>query len=246
MRGNPCILYGLGALGLGLTGFVTGDFALQWQPVPKDIAFHAPLAYLSAGLLVLGGLACLWPRISAWGSLGLGVMFAFWVVALHLPGALANADKIGAWNAPAESWALSLGGLAGWALAKRPDLAAPARRLFGLGPVIFGLAHFGYAQFTASMVPAWLPARLAFAYITGMGQMAAGLSLISGILSRLAATLLTAMYATFVLILHLPRVVGAPGERIEWTMLFIALSLTGAAWNVRGSFLSGASGATGP
>jgi hypothetical protein len=28
-------------------------------------------------------------------------------------------------------------------------------------------------------------------------------------------------------------VIAAPDERIEWTMLFIAVSLTGAAWIVR-------------
>ena len=56
---------------------------------------------------------------------------------------------------------------------------------------------------------------------------------ISGLLARLAATLLAAMYATFVLILHAPRVAATPTARIEWTMLFIALSLTGAAWIVR-------------
>jgi hypothetical protein len=50
---------------------------------------------------------------------------------------------------------------------------------------------------------------------------------------RLAATLLAVMYGGFALILHLPRVVAAPEARIEWTMLFIAVSLAGAAWAVR-------------
>jgi uncharacterized membrane protein YphA (DoxX/SURF4 family) len=99
--------------------------------------------------------------------------------------------------------------------------------------VIFGLAHFGYARFTASMAPGFYPAPLFWAYLTGACQMAGGLALISGVLPRLAATLLAAMYAVFALTLHLPRVIAAPDERIEWTMLFIALSMTGAAWIVR-------------
>ncbi len=44
---------------------------------------------------------------------------------------------------------------------------------------------------------------------------------------------LAAMYGLFALILHLPRVIAAPDQRIEWTMLLIALSLAGAAWNLR-------------
>jgi hypothetical protein len=43
------------------------------------------------------------------------------------------------------------------------------------------------------------------------------------------------MYATFVLILHIPRVMADPASRLEWTMMFVALSLTGAAWIVRSS-----------
>lgn len=228
------LIYGLGAIGLGVLGFVVGDFALQWQPVPKGVAGREILAYLSAALLLAGGLATVWSRTAAWGALGLGVMYGVWVVALHMPNALANRpNDLAAWNAVAEALALALGGLAGWGIAHRPDWGERAGRLFGLCPVIFGLAHFGYAKFTASMIPAWLPAPLFFAYLTGACHMAGGLALIAGVVPRLAATLLAAMYATFALILHLPRVIAAPGERIEWTMLFIAVSLTGAAWIVR-------------
>jgi uncharacterized membrane protein YphA (DoxX/SURF4 family) len=227
-------IYGLGALGLGAVGLAVGDFALQWQPVPKDVPAREALAYLSAALLVLGGLATLWRRTSAWGALSLGILYGVWVVALHLPTALAGKPAdIASWNAVAEAMALSLGGLVGWGVLHRPAWAEMGRRLFGLCPVIFALAHFGYAQFTASMVPAWLPAPLFWAYLTGAGHLAGGVALIAGVLPRLAATLLAAMYATFALILHLPRVIATPGERIEWTMLFIAVALSGAAWCVR-------------
>jgi uncharacterized membrane protein len=232
--GRTRLIYGLGAVGLGIVGFVVSDFALQWQPVPKGIAGRETLAYVSAALLVAGGLATIWSRTAAWGALALGVMFGIWVAALHIPNALANRpNDIGSWNAVAELSALALAGLVGWGAVHRPDLAERGVRLFGLCPVIFGLAHFGYATFTASMIPGWLPAPLFWAYLTGTCHMLGGLALITGVVPRLAATGLAAMYATFALILHLPRVIAAPGERIEWTMLFIAVSLTGAAWVVR-------------
>ncbi len=228
------LIYGLGAVGLGILGFVVGDFAMQWQPVPKDIAGRETLAYISAALLVAGGLATIWSRTAAGGALVLGVMFGAWVAVLHVPNALANRpNDIGSWNAVAELSALALAGLIGWGMVHRPDLAQRGVRLFGLWPVIFGLAHFGYAKFTASMVPGWLPAPLLWAYLTGACHMVGGLALIAGVVPRLAATGLAAMYATFALILHLPRVIASPDVRIEWTMLFIALSLTGAAWIVR-------------
>jgi len=230
------LIYGLGAVGLGLLGFVVGDFALQWQPVPKDVPGRETLAYVSAALLVAGGLAAIWPRTAAWGALALGIMFGVWVAALHVPNALTNRpNDIGSWNAVAELSALTLGGLVGWGAVNRPDLAERGVRLFGLCPVIFGLAHFGYAKFTASMVPGWLPAPLFWAYLTGTCHMLGGLALIAGVVPRLAATGLAAMYATFALILHLPRVIASPDVRIEWNMLFIAVSLAGAAWIVASS-----------
>lgn len=227
------VVYGLGALALGVLGLAVGDFALQWQPVPKDIAFRAELARLSASLLFVFGLATIWRRTSAVGSFSLGMSYGIWVVVLHMPVALADASQVASWNAVAEALALSLSGLVGWAVVARPDLAPIGRRLFGLCPVIFGLAHFGYAKFTASMVPGWLPAPLFWAWFTGAAHMAGGLALVAGVQTRLAATLLAAMYGAFALILHLPRVIAAPDSQIEWTMLSIAISLAGAAWTVR-------------
>jgi len=56
---------------------------------------------------------------------------------------------------------------------------------------------------------------------------------VSGVQARLAATLTAAMMATFVVLLHLPRVIGSPTSQFEWTMLAVASSLTGAALLVR-------------
>lgn len=224
------LIYGLGAIGLGVLGLVVGDFALQWQPVPKGVPAREILAYVSAAILIVGGVAAIWSRTAPWGALALGVMYSVWVVLLHIPNALSvQPNDIASWNAVAELSAMGLGGLIGWGAVHRPAWAEMAQSLFGLCPVIFALAHFGYAAFTASMIPGWLPAPLFWAYFTGACQLAGGLALIVGFRPRLAATMLSVMYGGFALILHLPRVVGAPGERIEWTMLFVAVSMAGAA-----------------
>jgi hypothetical protein len=43
------------------------------------------------------------------------------------------------------------------------------------------------------------------------------------------------MLSSWVLILHIPRVVAAVGDRHEWDTLFLAVAQTGAAWIVAGS-----------
>jgi len=49
----------------------------------------------------------------------------------------------------------------------------------------------------------------------------------------LGAAVLAAMMALFALLVHVPRVFESPGDQLEWIMLGVALSLSGAAWLVR-------------
>jgi len=233
------IPYALGALLLGILGFVTGDFALQWQPVPAGVPLRVPLAYLSAAVLVAGGSAVLWRKTLRVGALVLGLFYGIcWVVLLQLPRVLAHLSDVSVWLGFGESLTHACGGLVAWAMydtdASRRRLVVRVLRVaFGACLLIFGLSHFVYAQFTATMIPSWLPAPFFWVYLTGSGHLAAGVSMISGVLTRLAATLVAAMLACFVVLLHLPRVLAAPTSRVEWTMLGVATSLTGAAWIIR-------------
>ena len=230
-------LYAIAAILLGIVTFVFGDFAMQWQPVPKGIGMRTQLVYLSGALLVIGGAMILSRRWERRGALLLAALYGFWVVFLHLPPAFASAGHIGAWNGPAEITFITMGGvalLAASAGQMRRTLALIARILAGVSAIVFGCAHFNYIKFTASMVPAWVPPSQVFwAWATGAGHLAAGLALVSGIQARLAATLLTGMMASFVVLLHIPRVIGAPSQHVEWIMLAISSALTGAAWLVR-------------
>jgi uncharacterized membrane protein YphA (DoxX/SURF4 family) len=101
----------------------------------------------------------------------------------------------------------------------------------GVCLLMFGLAHFLYLGFTASMVPAWLPGGQKFwAVLTGAAHLAAGVALLSGIKARLAANLLTVMFASFSVLVHLPLLIANPHSHLNWVMNAINLALTGAAW----------------
>ena len=43
-------------IGLGILGFIYGDFALVWQPVPAWVPARQALACLSAAIELAGGL----------------------------------------------------------------------------------------------------------------------------------------------------------------------------------------------
>ena len=116
-----------------------------------------------------------------------------------------------------------------------------ARVVFGLTCVFYGSSHFNYADYTASMVPTWLPSRLGFAYFTGLSYMAAGVAIILGILPRLAATLVAIMMSLFGLLVWVPSFFAHPKPswatplRNEWSELEVNLLLAAAAWIVADS-----------
>jgi len=231
------LTYAVGLILLGAVGVWFQDFAMQWQPVPAGIGMRTQLAYLAGALLAIGGVLLLVPRLEHAAALLLTVFIGLWTLALNLPVALANAGSIGAWNSPAEITFMTMGAFSLYANGvtgnSRSIMLRVARMLAGAAAIVFGFAHFNYAEFTASMVPAWIPYQLFWAYATGAGHLAAGLALVSGIKARLAATCLAGMMGSFVVLLHIPRVFAAPDQHVEWIMLAIATSLTGSALAIR-------------
>lgn len=226
--------YALGAIGLGIASLIAHDFAFQWQPVPERIPAREMLALASGAILVAGGLAATW-RSAGLARLILPIFYLLWVIALHLP-VVAGEPTVASLLGVAEILALASGGAMLAGERGPPWLPQAALIAFGLSALVFGLSHFAYAEFTAKMVPGWIPAPLFWAYATGAGHALAGLAILSGIKGRLAATALAGMCGSFVVLLHAPRVFAAPDSRFEWTMLCVALSLTGAALLIRRAF----------
>jgi len=62
-----------------------------------------------------------------------------------------------------------------------------ARMLFAVSLLPIGLSHLIYVKETAELVPAWLPYRVGWAYLTGAGQMACGLGVLFSVYARAAA-----------------------------------------------------------
>jgi uncharacterized membrane protein YphA (DoxX/SURF4 family) len=231
------LTYAVGAILLGVVGICFHEFAMQWQPVPAGIGMRTQLAYLAGALLAVGGAMLLAPKLERAGALLLTVFIGLWMLVLNLPGAIASASHIGAWNSPAEIAFMTSGALALFASGvtgnSRPALLLAARLLAGVSAIVFGLAHFNYIDFTASMVPGWIPYKTFWAGATGAGHLAAGLALVSGVKARLGAACEAAMMGSFVVLLHLPRVIAAPDQHVEWIMLGVSTLLTGAALLVR-------------
>jgi uncharacterized membrane protein YphA (DoxX/SURF4 family) len=228
------------ALGLGVLGFITGDFALNWQPVPPSVPGRTMLAYLIAGLFLFLGAGLLVDRYRHQFTIAIAVAFLVWAVLLHGPGVVVDPLNVLPWLGFTERLQVAAGALMlaatqvpGTPFARRGMLIG--RISFGACLPIFGISHWAYPQFTADMIPAFIPAHLFWAYFTGVGHFAAGVAILANVLPRVAAILFAVMVSGFVLLLHVPRVIGEPASRSEWTMLVIAMTMTAAAWCAAGS-----------
>jgi uncharacterized membrane protein YphA (DoxX/SURF4 family) len=235
-------VYGLGVMAMGLVCLTWGAFD-PGQPAPKDLPDRTALAYAAAGFMLMAGAAVEWRRTAAWGAAALTGYFAIIVVVLmNSRLVLAHAAEFGAYSGLAEQLAIAAGGLIVYAANARIDAALAARltRLgqltFGVCALLFGGAHFFYMNLTAPLVPKWLPPSQVFwAYATGIGHIAAGVAILTGFQSRLAAILLTVMYASFTPLVHLPMLLADHSAYVNWTENALNLALTGVAWVVADS-----------
>jgi uncharacterized membrane protein YphA (DoxX/SURF4 family) len=245
------VVFAVALVGLGVLGLGSGDFAYLWQPVPTWAVGHPLLAYASGALLLACGAGLLWPRTVARASLALILYGAASMLLVHAPRIVKEPKTEGEWFGLGEvativagAWIL-LAGAAPVAVGRwRKALVGErgvrlARILFALALPSFGLSHFVYAKTTAEMVPSWLPGHLAWAYFTGAAHMAAGLGILVGVLPRLAAALEALMVGVFLLTVNVPALVGKPGGRWEWTEVFVASVIGGAAFLVAQSYRGG-------
>jgi uncharacterized membrane protein len=244
------ILFAVGMIGLAILALVYGDFALQWQPVPAWIPARATLAYISGIIMLAGGVGMLSERTA---TLSVRILFPYllaWWLLLKVPSVVSAPRVAVNWLGCGEIAVLLAGG---WVLFAQLSGVRPpgllrfavgdkavrnARFLFGVALLPIGLSHFVYATQTAALVPAWLPARTGWAYLTGAGHVAAGIGVVFSIYPRLAAAMEAGMLSVFTMLVWIPAVVAAPTTRFPWTAFIISWAITAGAWVVAASISS--------
>lgn len=217
-------LVGFGVIGLYFHHSLDGLEPFQLRP---------PAVWLNGVVLLAGGLGLVWTRIAPKVALALWILLTL-LFFVHAPGLVADPGNAVRWVSALEV----LGLLAACMLIAAPDRAdcrLAARMGVGLMLIVFGAVHWMYVGAIAGMIPDWMPGREIWPWITGAANIAAGLSLISGIKATTASALVGAMFASWIVLVHLPRLLAAPGDRSEWVACALAFALTGVAWTVHGA-----------
>jgi len=231
------------AISIAFFGFqylLYGRFTGGLPPVPPWTPGGRVLAYVLGAALILAGLSIATPWKARLSATGLAVLFLLCVLFLHSVHASAilynGVDRTRAFEALALSamafvlvgiLPLEVGFLGPRNILNK--LVMFGRMLFTISMIVFGVQHFMYAPFIASLIPSWIPGHLFWAYFTGSALIVAGLSVATGIFAALAAALLGIMFFLWVLVLHAPRVVAQPRNGDEWTSAFVALAFAGGS-----------------
>ena len=241
-------LFALALASVAILSFRYGDF------VPLGPAFTAWIparefwVYASALLLLVCSAGLCLRRLAMASAATVAVYEALWT-AVCAVAVFSKPRSIGAWYGVCEAAAPLIGAWILYAMLRwqsrkaHSGLASDAalrvaQALFGLTCIFYGWSHFPYADYTASMIPAWLPAHKGLAYFTGACHVAAGIGLVVGVLPRLAATLEATMMSLFGLLVWVPSFFAVPKPdwatplSNEWSELVVNLVLAAAAWMV--------------
>ena len=236
--GRICFAIGIGAFGIQY--LLYGRFVGGLAPVPPWTPGGAVFSYVVGIFLIAAaaGIAVLWyPRLFAILVGGFFLLSVLFLHTWHFRAVVTQGtDRTRALEPLAmAAAAFTLAGTFSQTAAAESRADAPAhflirsgRFVFAFTMIIFGLQHFEYAAFIATLIPAWIPAHLFWVYFTGIGFIAAAVAISLKVFGRLAAMSLGLMFLLWFLMLHLPRVFAALHNGDEWSSAFVALNLAGA------------------
>ena len=235
-------------IGIGLMGLIQGDFAPIWQQIPEGLAGSRWLAYLCAFVSLGCGLGLLLRRTAAPAARVLFVFLFLWMLLVDGRFIVQAPLTEGSYQMTGETavivaaawvlyaWFATDGDRRQIGFAVGDRGVRLARILYGLALIAFGLSHFVYLELTTPLVPAWLPAHVFWAYFTGATFTVAGLAVISGVWSRLAAALSAWQIGLFTLIVWVPILAAGNVSAQHWIETVDSWVLTAAAWVVVDSY----------
>jgi uncharacterized membrane protein len=197
----------------------------KWLPARLFIAYFVGVAHLAAALSFVAR------RCIRWSAFFLALMFALFVLLLHLPGAIRHPDLRIAWIVSVRETTFAMGALAlfmsqmkdRWPVSAN-RFATIARLWTGFVLIFFGIENLLYPAFSPGVpdtkpTASWVPLPHAVAYLTGALLIGFGIAMFIRKYAGPAATLAGLLMLLLTVALYVPDffvVRGVP----EWVTAF--------------------------
>lgn len=239
-------LYGLATVAFGILDLIWGQFERTHQPMQtlvEHIPGHQFFAYMAAAWMIAAGLAMLWRRSARMGAAASAIIYSAFAASFLLQ--VFNAIQAGG-----SRMNIAFGFL--FSISQAVFLIAPTailytllapndfvseeravsvvRWILGLPSIFFGLAHLIGLRFFAILVPHWLPFGTAWAALTGIAFILAGIAICLRRLDVLAARLLALMLLVFEFLVEIPPIFIRLHSEETWGAAVWNIAAIGALW----------------
>lgn len=242
--------YALAIIAIAAQQLICRDFRPVIVPTefPAGLPARLTLTWIVSLAMIAAGIGIIFEIKSREAALLLGALLLLFVLLLQVPYELnLYPANLGVWTDPLKELTLSGGAfIVAGSLPSRgaaPGFISFLEKLIPFGKyfmavtmIAFGIDHFLYTDFVATLVPAWLPAHIFCTYFAGVALILSGLAIILNIKRKLASALLGLMIFLWLLILHIPRAIVDPYSDMgnEWTSVFEALAFAGISFIIAG------------
>jgi uncharacterized membrane protein len=223
------IFYALALLGFGLQYAISGHLRRGIPLCPASLHPGHIIAYALAAIFIAAGIALLsaWRTPAITLTLGLLLLVSAALYLQHLNYVLTDGDGRTLFL---ECLSLAATALILHGLSSGSRLSLMSGRLFfALAMIVFGIQHFLYVRYIASLVPNWIPYHHLWIIFTGFALIAAGLSIATTIEDKYAAYGLFVLFFGWLVLLHIPRTLHALHNPDEWSSAFVVLALSGSS-----------------
>jgi uncharacterized membrane protein len=242
--------YGIGLAGIGLQQFIYSSFRPVLLPQwPSWIPWPMAWAYLAGAALVLAGGIIIFSKNARKTAIIAGISFLLLFLLFHVTYQLFVSPysfHLGNWTDPLKELAFSGGAfliadtyrhtnarVSKISFRNLPDaLISFGNIFFSITMIVFGIDHFLYTEFVATLVPSWVPGHVFWTYFAGIALIGAGVCILLKIQLKLIGLLLGIMLFIWFVILHIPRAIADPyvDKGNEVTSVFEALAFSGIAF----------------
>jgi uncharacterized membrane protein len=196
------------------------------------IAYFVGVAHLAAALSLVAR------RCIRWSTFFLAVMFALFVLLLHLPNAVANPGLRIAWIVTVRETTFSLGAASMFAVAVMDVWPNGSRTLSNIARfwsamviIYFGVQHFLHPKLSPGVpdtqtTASWVPGPLALAYVTGALLIAFGVAMFVRKYATAGAKRAGLLMLVLTIVLYVPQFFLAHGAAEHVTAInFVADTL---------------------